>query len=201
MSTQLYFIYDSHCPWSYAATQLVSKVRDSFPQISIQLLHSAYFDGDNSVSLNTIKAVKELSSVCFGEQYIADIESNKDSTLCANLMTWVQNKSANSAFDLLTNIQQQHFIHGKACMDKEDVMDIISELKLSPPAKCLKHEKLTKDAEFVVHDIAEIQDVIGTSAIPALLLAQGDNLTLLNHNLYLENPDLFVDAITKELTE
>jgi len=201
MSTQLYFIYDSHCPWSYAATQLIARIHTDFPQISLQLLHNAYFDGDNGVSLRTVEAVKELSGVSFGEQYIANLNENKDSTLCANLMTWVQNKSASSAFELLTNIQQQHFIQGKACIDKEDVAAIIDELKLSPPAKCLKHEKLTKDAEFVVHDIAEIQEIIGTNAIPAILLAQDENLTLLNHNLYLENPEHFVEAIKVELAK
>jgi protein-disulfide isomerase-like protein with CxxC motif len=114
-------------------------------------------------------------------------------------MAWVQNKSAKSAFELLTKLQHAHFVLGNELTDKESVIDIIDELKLSPPAKCLQSNKLTKDAEFAIHDIIEIQEIIGTQAIPALLLACNESLVLLNHNLYLENPDAIVDAVKLEL--
>ncbi len=199
MSTQLFFIYDTHCPWSYAATALVSSINEAYPQIKLQLLHSGYYDGDNSVSKNTLEAVEKLSNVTFGKRYYADIDQHKDSTLCANLMTWVQNKSPHAALELLQAIQQLHFQLGSACSNENDVQDIISKLKLSPPAKSLKNNKLSKGAEATIHEIDEIQEFIGTSAIPALLLAKDENLTLLNHNFYLENPSLIVEAIQTEL--
>jgi len=59
--------------------------------------------------------------------------------------------------------------------------------------------KLTKDAEFAIHDIFEIQEIIGTQAIPAMLLACNENLVLLNHNLYLESPESIIDAVKLEL--
>jgi protein-disulfide isomerase-like protein with CxxC motif len=124
---------------------------------------------------------------------------SKDSTLVANLMAWVQNKSTGSAFELLTKLQHAHFVLGNELTDKDSVSEIIDELKLSPPAKSLQVNKLTKDAEFAIHDITEIQDIIGTQAIPAMLLAYNENLVLLNHDLYLENPSAIVDAVTLEL--
>ena len=157
--------------------------------------------GKNKISEETIDAVKNLSTVQFGAPYIESIKTTKDSTLCSNLMTWVQNKSPNAAFELLEKIQYQHFVLGNSCTSKEQLASTIEALKLSPPAKCLQSERLTKDAEFVVHEITELQELIGTAAIPALLIASGDNLILLNHNLYLENPANIIDAIKNEISE
>jgi len=96
-------------------------------------------------------------------------------------------------------LQYAHFVLGNELTDQESVNDIIDELKLSPPAKCLQSNKLTKDAEFAIHDIFEIQEIIGTQAIPAMLLACNENLVLLNHNLYLESPESIIDAVKLEL--
>tara|TARA_R110002094_G_scaffold1721_2_gene7367 strand:- start:9452 stop:10078 length:627 start_codon:yes stop_codon:yes gene_type:complete len=198
-NAELFYIYDSHCPWSYASTVLVEKVLSAFPSITFRAMHISYYDGDNKVSPTTITAVGEFSKVPFGANYIDTLNYTKDSTLVANLMAWVQNKSAKSAFELLTKLQHAHFILGNELTDKDSVSDIIDELKLSPPAKCLQSNKLTKDAEFAIHDITEIQELIGTQAIPAMLLAYNERLVLLNHNLYLENPNAIVDAVKLEL--
>jgi protein-disulfide isomerase-like protein with CxxC motif len=198
-NADLFYIYDSHCPWSYASAVLVEKVLSAFPTITLRAMHVGYYDGDNKVSPLTLTAVGEFSKVKFGANYVDTLNYPKDSTLVANLMAWVQNKSAKSAFELLTKLQHAHFVLGNELTDKESVIDIIDELKLSPPAKCLQSNKLTKDAEFAIHDIIEIQEIIGTQAIPALLLACNESLVLLNHNLYLENPDAIVDAVKLEL--
>lgn len=196
---ELFYIYDSHCPWSYASTVLVEKVLNAFPAINLRAMHVGYYDGDNKVSPTTITAVKEFSDVEFGANYIDTLNYPKDSTLAANLMAWVQNKSAKSAFELLTKLQHAHFVLGNDLSDKDSVSEIIDELKLSPPAKCLQSNKLTKDAEFAIHDIIDIQELIGTQAIPAMLLACKESLVLLNHNLYLEKPNAIIDAVKLEL--
>jgi len=198
-NAELFYIYDSHCPWSYASTVLVEKILNAFPSITFRAMHIGYYDGDNKVSPTTITAVRELSQVTFGANYIDTLNYAKDSTLAANLMAWVQNKSAKSAFELLTKLQHAHFVLGNELTEKESVSEIIDELKLSPPAKCLQSNKLTKDAEFAIHDIIELQELIGTQAIPAILLASNESLVLLNHNLYLEEPETIIDAVKLEL--
>ncbi len=199
MSTELYFIYDSHCPWSYAATKLVENITTALPQVQLHLMHSAYFDGDNKVSRETIKTVEELSTVKFNKSYIDSLDVYRDSTLAANLLTWVQNKSQKDALTLLKSIQKAHFEQANPILSAEDVTPLIEELKLSPPAKSLKSAMLTKDAEFVHHDINEMQEIMGTNAIPALLLAHDEQLILLNHNLYLEQPEKIIEAVKSEL--
>jgi putative protein-disulfide isomerase len=198
-TAELFYIYDSHCPWSYASTVLVEKVLSAFPTITLRAMHIGYYDGDNTVSPSTISAVGEFSQVAFGANYIDTLNYTKDSTLVANLMAWVQNKSAKSAFELLQKLQYAHFVLGNGLTDEESVSDIIDELKLSPPVKCLQSNKLTKDAEFAIHDIIEVQEIIGTQAIPAMLLACNESLVLLNHNLYLENPEAIIEAVKLEL--
>jgi hypothetical protein len=84
-------------------------------------------------------------------------------------------------------------------MDKEEVEDAIDNLKISPPAKAFKSDKFTKDSEAAFAEISEIQSIIGTDAIPALLLAYDDNLVLLNHNLYLNEPSKIVEAIKLQI--
>ena len=79
--------------------------------------------------------------------------------------------------------------------------DIIDEFKLSVPAKVINKTKLTTDAAAQVHEIYALQDIIGTQAIPALLLAIDDELILLNHNFYLEDPNAIIDAIKLELNK
>jgi protein-disulfide isomerase-like protein with CxxC motif len=199
MSTELYFIYDSHCPWSYATTAIVAEIKANFPQINLQLLNTAYYDGQSVIDVSTIESVKGLTSAEFSTSYLNALDETKDSTLCSNLMTWVQNKAPHCALELLQALQHQHFVKANNCTQRQEIENIINQFKLSPPAKCLQNERLTKDAEFVVHEITALQELIGTAAIPALMLAVGDNLILLNHNLYLEQPEQIVTAIEQEL--
>lgn len=204
MSAELFFIYDSHCPWSYAATPLVNAINQALPQVHINLWHSAYFsdaDGENIVTKQQITQVKELSSVSFSPNYMNKLAQGKDSTLCANLMTWATSKTSQQALALLNSLQAAHFTDGNGFSEQEDFSKIVEEFKLSAPAKVFNKTKLTNDAEAQVHEIYALQEIIATQAIPALLLAVNDELILLSHNLYLQNPDEFIDAVKLELTK
>lgn len=199
MTTEIFFLYDSHCPWSYAATRLVNEIQQAFPEITLNLWHTAYYEGDIEIKKSDIKEVSELAGISFSQQYLDQLSEKKDSTLVANLMTWAQQKSSHSALMLLNALQKAHFQQGNELTSESDVHDIISELKLSPPAKVFKNNKLTKDAQALMHEIFELQEIINTEAIPALLLAIDDNLILLNHNFYLKEPKAIVEAISLEL--
>lgn len=199
MSQELFFIYDTHCPWSYAATSLVNEISEALPQINITLLHCSYFDGEQKISQLQIDAIKRQSNAKFGKQYLAQLEQTKDSTLTANLLTWAQQKAPKTALPLLNALQYLHFQQGSELITAQDIEATLTSLKLSAPAKTLTCEKLTKATEENIHQIFELQDIIGTKAIPALLLAVNDNLTLLSHNLYLENPKEIINAINIEL--
>lgn len=199
MQAELFFIYDSHCPWSYATNRLVNEVAKTMPQVKIHFWHAAYFEGDTNINQRQLDSVTQLSGVKFSAEYVAKEEETKDSTLAANLLAWADIKSPKDTYNLLNALQDAHFNHGNPLTSAEDVTDIISSLKLSPPTKALTNEKLTKDAENNIHQIFELQDIIGTKAIPALLVAVDDNLVLLNHNLYLLEPKAIIDAIKLEL--
>jgi len=197
--TELFFIYDTHCPWSYATTQLINEVAKTFPEIKLNLWHCAHYNGDESVNPMLINAVKDASQQTFADSYIAKLSDKKDSTMAANLMAWTENKAPHSTLALLDALQEAHFVDGNGLTNKDDFSQIISQLKLSPPNKVFTKEKLTQDAEVFMHEIFSLQEIIGTTAIPALLLAIDDNLILMNHNLYLPTPKSIVDAIEIEL--
>ncbi|MAG75711.1 MAG: hypothetical protein CL811_03025 [Colwelliaceae bacterium] len=199
MSTQVYFIYDSHCPWSYAATPLVAAIEKQLPNVKVHYLHCGLYDGDNGVDKKTTGTVTDLSGIKFNKAYLGKLNENKDSTLGANLMAWSQSKCPEKSLAILEALQQAHFVEGNPLVTADDVAGIVKSLRLTPPAKCLQSEKLSKDAEFNMADIEEIQEIIGTRHIPALLLAHNDDLVLLNHNLYLLEPAAIVDAINKEI--
>lgn len=199
MSTEVYFIYDSHCPWSYACTPLVAAINKAFPKIKIHLMHAARFDGEAGVEQETLAEVQSLSDVQFSKAYLSSAQDPKDSTLAANLLSWVEQKSHRHNLPLLQAMQQAHFIDNNDLTTKQDVETIVNNLKLSAPGKCLQVEKFTKDAEYALADLDELQEMIGTEAIPALLLANEDELVMLNHNLYIGNPDKIVEAIKLEL--
>lgn len=199
MSAELFFIYDSHCPWSYAATQLVNEISKAYPEIKIHYWHGAYFDGDDVVNAQQTLAVKKASTVNFSSKYIANQEQTKDSTLAANLLAWADQKANHSCLNLLNALQKAHFQEGDELTNADSVMAICEKLKLSPPTKALTVDKLSKLAEVNIHEMFEMQDFIETRAIPALLLAVDDNLTLLNHNLYISNPRAIVEAVKLEL--
>ena len=202
---QLFFLYDSHCPWSYVATKLVNEINNAYPDIALNLWHTAFFDGKNGEAtnskINEMKEVEKLANIHFSSNYQDLLEQNKDSTLSANLMTWAQNKTPNLALPLLNALQKAHFEQGNKLANQADVGEIISELKLSPPAKVFKSDKLSKDALMQLEEIYALQDMINTEAIPALLLAVDDQLILLNHNFYLTQPKAIVEAIQLELNK
>lgn len=202
-SVQLFFIYDSHCPWSYAATPLVNEIHNAYPQITVNLWHSAFFSSLNEIntviSKQEITDVEKIANITFSKNYLAMLGQNKDSTLSANILTWAQLKTSNLALPLLNALQQAHFNDGNTFETQEDFDSIITELKLSPPAKVFKTNQLSKDAEEIVQEIYALQDIIETKAIPALLLAIDDNLVLLNHNFYLTQPKAIVEAVRLEL--
>ncbi|WP_019027065.1 hypothetical protein [Colwellia piezophila] len=202
MAAELFFIYDSHCPWSYATTPLVNAVNKALPEVTLNLWHCAYFsdaDGENIISKQQITKVKELSAAKFSPAYMNKLSEGKDSTLCANLMTWASNKTPQQALTLLNALQVEHFSQGSDLSDQDDLNDIVAQFKLSVPTKVFNKAKLTNDAEAQVHEIYALQEIIKTQAIPALLLAINEELILLNHNLYLQDPDAFVDAVKLEL--
>lgn len=204
-SAQLFFLYDSHCPWSYVATKLVNEIHKAFPDITLNLWHTAFFDGkhDSSTSTksNEIKAVETQANIHFSSAYQNLLEQNKNSILAANLMTWAQHKTPNLALGLLNALQKAHFEQGNPLINQTELSSIITELKLSPPTKVFKSDKLSKDALIQLEEIYELQEIINTQAIPALLLAIDDQLILLNHNFYLTQPDAIVEAVQLELNK
>jgi protein-disulfide isomerase-like protein with CxxC motif len=204
MNTELLFIYDTHCPWSYAVAPLINEINQHFPNIKINYWHNAVFSqaeyGEiNNITREQLDSVKQASTVNFSDDYIQSLSTPKDSTLAANLLAWTNHKAANKTLPLLNALQEAHFQQGIALTNIEQIQTIIDDLKLSPPTKVLKNDKLSKDAEFDLHEIFAIQDIINTKAIPALLLVHGDNLILLNHHLYLPTPYAIVEAIKLEL--
>ncbi len=201
MAIELFFIYDTHCPWSYAATPLVNEINAALPSVNIHLWHNAYYDGETSIDKEQLSEIQQLANVGFSTNYLETLAQKKDSTLCANLMTWAINKTPHQSLALLNALQSAHFEQGNELDDLTKLETIISELKLSPPAKVFKSDKLSKDAEALVHEIFALQEIIATEAIPALLLAVNDELILLNHNFYLQQPKAIVEAIQLEIEQ
>lgn len=204
-SAQLFFLYDSHCPWSYVATKLVNEIHHAFPDISINLWHTAFFDGKHddakSAKLKEIEVVEKQANIHFSTAYKSLLDQNKNSTLIANLMNWAQHKTPNLALGLLNALQKAHFELGNPLTCQTELSSIIAELKLSPPSKVFKSDKLTNDALMQLEEIFELQEIINTEAIPALLLAINDQLILLNHNFYLTQPHAIVEAVQLELNK
>ena len=202
---QLFFLYDSHCPWSYVATKLVNEINQAFPSITLNLWHAAFFDGKNdktkSNKISEIKEVEKFADMRFSNDYQKLLEQSKSSILAANIMTWAQNKTPNLALPLLNALQKAHFEQGNKLANQEDLDSIIDELKLSPPAKVFKNDKLSKDALIQLEEIYSLQEIMNTEAIPALLLAVDDQLILLNHNFYLAQPSAIVEAVELELNK
>lgn len=202
MASELFFIYDTHCPWSYVSTPLVRAIHQAFPEITLNLWHNAYFcSAESKVNNKQLDEITSLIGFDFSPSYINNIMDNKNSILAANLMTWVSNKSPAHALDLLTQLQQAHFEQGNELTKESDVDHIINELKLSPPAKVFKNDKLSNDAQAQVEEIFALQEIIQTEAIPALLLAIDNELILLSHNLYLKEPQAIVEAVKLELNK
>lgn len=199
MNVELFYLFDTHCPWSYAATSVVNEAATAFPDMKVHLLHCARYDGDDIIDKKLVDAVKNDSNVKFSDAYINNLTNKKDSTIAANLLSWTQYKAHKKALSLLNDLQQAHFLQGNELTSKDDLQAIVDRLKLSPPEKVFKIDKLSKDAESVLMETEEFQEIIGTNAIPAVLLAVDDNLVLLNHNLYLKSPKAIVDAIKLEL--
>ncbi|MBL4940975.1 MAG: DsbA family protein [Colwellia sp.] len=202
-STQLFFIYDSHCPWSYVVTPLVNEINKAFPDMPLHLWHAAFFDGKSddstAIKIKEIQAVEKLAGIHFSEHYHDTLKHQKNSILSANLMTWAQHKTPSLALPLLNALQGAHFGQGNQLTLKADLDNIINELKLSPPAKVLNSDKLSKDALSQLEEIFALQEIINTEAIPALLLAVDEQLILLNHNFYLTEPKAIVEAVRIEL--
>jgi len=200
MSSELYFIYDSHCPWSYAATPLVVTLDEAFPEMEVHAWHCANYDGSNSVGFNTIKAVEKVSDVTFSQEYVRFADSPKSSIISANLLTWIATKQSDKLLPVLQAMQHAHFVEGNSLGLKIDFNELAEELKLSVPNKVYK-EELSKDATFTLSDISDLQEFMGTTAFPALLLVHNDNAVLLNHAEYLDDPKALVAYVKKQLQD
>lgn len=201
MPFELFFIYDTHCPWSYRAASLVNQIHLAFPKVNLHLLHVGYFDGNQQIQQKQLTEVTNITGLGFNESYLKTAEINANSVLSCNLMAWACNRAAKQSLDLLNALFIKHFENGAPLDKKQDIEDILDTLKLSPPAKALRAEKHSKDAEASFYEIDELQGFIGTDAIPAILIGIGENLILLNHNLYLNDPKKIVDAVNIELTK
>ncbi|MDN3651589.1 protein-disulfide isomerase [Thalassotalea ponticola] len=199
MNAELFFIYDSHNPWCYATSALVEQIHQAFADMPINLWHMAYYDGDTKVSKQQVKQVAEQSAAQFGGDYLDHSNEFQDSLMAANFMAWVNSKQPEQAVSILRGLQRQHFVDNNPFTDKYDFQALCQRFKLSPPGKVFKAQ-LSKDAEWALAQIEEVQEVINTHAFPALLLAVDDNLVLLNHNLYLTKPEAIVEAVSLEMS-
>lgn len=201
LSAELFFLYDTHCLWSYVVTPLVNEINKAFPEIKLHLWHTAFFDGNSRITAKEVSEVEKLADMHFSNDYQNALDQPKNSILAANLMTWAQHKTPNMALPFLNAMQQAHFEHGNKLASQEDLQKIINDLKLSPPTKVFKSDKLSKDALMQLEEIFSLQEIINTEAIPALLLAVNDQLILLNHSFYLTQPETIVEAVQLELNK
>ena len=71
MHPELYFIYDSHCPWSYAATPLVNALSENFPELEIHHWHCAHYDGSDSPGFLQIKEVEKGAGIGYNWKYVS----------------------------------------------------------------------------------------------------------------------------------
>jgi protein-disulfide isomerase-like protein with CxxC motif len=198
MTPELFFIYDSHCPWSYASTALVNEIEKAYPEMTIHLWHCAHYDGSDCAGHDNMVRVEKDSVVKFGKDYRRFVDSPKNSLMTANFMSWLQNKQPDKVLAVLNALQKAHFIEGNPLGCKFDFNDISEQFKLSPPNKIFKGE-LTNESEYTLSDIHEIQEFIKTTAFPALLLTVDEKAVLLNHSLYLAKPKAMIEAIKQEL--
>ncbi|WP_394175884.1 protein-disulfide isomerase [Thalassotalea litorea] len=198
MNSELFFIYDSHCPWSYAATPLVRALVNAHPEMQLHLLNVAYYDGSDGVKKALAQSVANQSTATFSEGYLQGCEQPQDATSVVNLMAWLTGKQPEIALDVLEEIQKLHFQQGLKMVEPEDFDALAKHFNLSMPGKVFK-DKLSKDAEHQLADVAELQEIIQTTAFPALLVAQDERIVLLNHNLYLTHPDKIVEGVEMEL--
>jgi protein-disulfide isomerase-like protein with CxxC motif len=198
MATELYFIYDSHCPWSYATTPLVNALQAAYPQMTVHLLHSAHYIGTDSAGEDQMAAAAKISGLKFGRDHIRYVNSPKNSIKTANLMAWLQAKQPEKQLVTLNAIQRAHFIEGNPLDNKHDFNAIVENCKLSPSNKIFKDE-LSMEAEYVLESIIEIQQVIGTTGFPVLVMTVDDNAIFIDHSLYLNNPQAVVAAVEKEI--
>ena len=200
MSSELYFIYDSHCPWSYAATPLVVALDDAFPEIEVHAWHCANYDGGSSVGFNAIKSVEKESDVPFSQEYVRFADSPKNSIISANLLAWISTKQSDKLLTVLQALQHAHFVEGNSLGKKIDFTELAEDLKLSIPNKVFK-EELSKDALYVLSDINDLQEFMGTVSFSALLLVHNDNAVLLNHAQYIGDPESIVADVEKQLQD
>jgi protein-disulfide isomerase-like protein with CxxC motif len=198
MTTELYFIYDSHCPWSYATTPLVNALQAAYPEMKVNLLHSAHYIGKDSAGELQMEAAAKISGLKFGRDHIRYVNSPKNSIKTANFMAWLQGKQADKQLAVLNALQRAHFIEGNPLDNKHDFNDIAEKFKLSPSNKVFKDE-LSMDAEYVLEGIEEIQEVIGTAGFPALVMTVNDNAIFIDHSKYLSSPLAVVAAVEKEI--
>ena len=197
MNLELFFIYDSQCPWSYATLPLVNEIKKAFPDTIVNTIHCAHYHGGDTIGMEKIKTIEQQASVKFSPEYLRQITQPKNSVISANVMAWLQLKQPDMALDVLNALQQTHFIDGNPLTSEEDFSEIVSQFKLSPANKLFKN-KLTKEAEFVVEDLYEMQQHIGTSSFPAILLVIGEKAVLLDHSRYLNCPQDIIAAVKQE---
>ena len=198
MSTELYFIYDSHCPWSYATTPLVNALQEAYPDMNVNLLHSAHYIGKDSAGEEQMEAAARMSGLKFGREHIRYVNSPKNSIKTANFMAWLQNKQPDKQLPVLNALQKAHFIEGNPFDNKNDFTAIIEPFKLSPSNKVFKDE-LSMDAEYILDNIAEIQEVLATSGFPAMVMTVDDNAIFIDHSKYLSSPHAVVAAVATEI--
>ncbi|QQX82388.1 protein-disulfide isomerase [Shewanella sp. KX20019] len=193
----LYFIYDSHCPWSYAATPLVNALSEAFPKMNLHLLHCSHFDGTDSAGLEQVDTIKNLSKVKFGREHIRYANSPKDATKVANLMAWLETKQPDKMLTVLNALQHAHFVEGNPLTNKHDFSAIFDSHKLSPSNKVFR-EGLISDAEQTLAGIAEIYEVIGTTSFPVLLITVNDQGIFIDHSKHLSAPETVVETVRQE---
>ena len=140
--SKIYYFMDPMCGWCYGFSNQVQKMRQTFPEIPIELVCGGMVPpksegplGDRGkYILRAIPRVEKQTGIEFGEAYKKGLETGKiwngslKPSVAINIM---KSHSLDLAFQLFQMLQKAYFFMGKNLNENSTYEEILSELQVN----------------------------------------------------------------------
>jgi len=209
VDAKLHYIFDPLCGWCYAASPLLTALKDRFgDELELVfhpgLLFAAPRTIDQSYREHIISADLRIAAVAgveFGAAYINRVRTapvlryHSELPAAAVLATHALNTSL--GLRMLKLIQQSHYQSGEDVSDIATLTTLAQTLRLEAKAFAQALENIQHSLPTIAVEARNLMQVVSGNGFPTLVLEQDGEFQLLDHSSAYGKPYLLANRVAQ----
>jgi putative protein-disulfide isomerase len=185
--SELIYVFDPYCGWSYGFEETMSKVHEEHPELPARVVCGGLFTGDRVVPMRehgflgqANARIRDLTGATFGDRYQDLVDDGRfvmDSEAAAVGFAALREAAPDRQVPLAAALQKAFFIDGLSLSDEATYAKIAEDFGLDADA-VVTSLYVEATARAARADSRESRD-LGVTGFPTLILRRGDQYVVL----------------------